>query len=74
MDETLKIEVRRLWEVERLTMRQIAAKLQMGRKTVVRIIRGEKLVKPGRPALITPYERLIAEWYKETPSFMAIQV
>ena len=74
MDETLRIEVRRLWEVERLTQRQIAEKLRMGRKTVARILSGEKLVRPGRPALITPYTRLIAEWYKETPSLMAIQV
>jgi len=74
MDETLRIEVRRLWEVERLTMRRIATKMRMGRKTVSRIIRGDKIVKPGPPALIAPFERLMVEWYKETPALMAIQV
>lgn len=74
MDETLKIEVRRLWEVERLTMRQIAEKLRMGRRTVFRILRGETAKKPRKPSIIAPYERLIAEWYKTTPGLMAIQV
>ena len=74
MDETLKIEVRRLWEVERLTMRQIAEKLRMGRRTVTRILRGETAKKPRKPSIIASYERLIAEWYKATPALMAIQV
>jgi len=74
MDETLKIEVRRLWEVEHLTMRQIAEKLRMGRRTVTRILRGETAKKPRKPSIIAPYERLIAEWYKTTPALMAIQV
>ena len=74
MDETLKIEVRRLWEVERLTMRQIAEKLHIGRRTVTRILRGQTAKKPRKPSIIAPYERLIAEWYKTTPALMAIQV
>jgi transcriptional regulator with XRE-family HTH domain len=74
MEETRRIEVRRLWEVERLTMRQIAEKLAMGRRTVTRIIRDEKMIKPRLAPLIAPYERLIAEWYKDTPSLMAFQV
>lgn len=73
MDETRRIECRRLWEVERLTMRQIAAQLGMGRKTVSRILR-PVAPKPPKPLIIAPYERLIAEWYKSTPSLMAIQV
>ncbi|MGB9006759.1 MAG: IS21 family transposase [Candidatus Aminicenantales bacterium] len=74
MDETLRIEVRRLWEVERLTMRQIASKLRMGRKTVWRILRGETAKKSPKPSIIAPYERLVAEWYKATPALMATQV
>jgi transposase len=73
MDETRRIECRRLWEVERLTMRQISAQLGMGRKTVSRIL-GPVAPKPPKPLIIAPYERLIAEWYKSTPSLMAIQV
>jgi transposase len=74
MDETRKIEARRLWEVEGLTMRQIAEKLAMGRKTVARILVGVETPRPRRPLKIAPYERLIAEWYKETPALMAFQV
>jgi hypothetical protein len=74
MDETRKIEVRRLWEVEGLAMRQIAEKLQMGRKTVTRILGGETVKESRKPSLIAPFERLIAEWYKETPALMAFQV
>jgi len=74
MDETRKIEARRLWEVEHLTMRQIAEKLRMGRKTVTRILAGDQAPRPRKPAKIAPYERLIGEWYKDTPALMAIQV
>jgi len=74
MDETRRIEVRRLWEVDGLTMRQIAEKLQMGRKTVTRILGGETVKKPRKPSIIAPFERLIAEWYKDTPALMAFQV
>ena len=74
MDETRRIEVRRLWEVDRLTMRQIAAKLGMGRKTVSRILAGEANRRPRKSSMIAPFERLIAEWYKDTPALMAIQV
>lgn len=74
MDETRRIEVRRLWDVDHLTMRQIAEKLQMGRRTVTRILSGETVKKTRKPSIIAPYERLIAEWYKATPALMAFQV
>ena len=74
MDETRRIEVRRLFEVEGLTMRQISEKLRMGRKTVSRILAGEPVKRPHKTPLIAPYERLIAEWYKATPALMAVQV
>jgi len=74
MDETRRIEVRRLRDVEHLTQRQIAETLGMGRRTVARILGGETVKKPRKPSIMAPYERLIAEWYKTTPSLMAIQV
>jgi transposase len=74
MDETRRIEVRRLWEVEDLTGRQIAEKLQMGRRTVSRILNGMTVQKHKKPSIIAPYQRLIAEWYKATPALMAFQV
>ena len=74
MDETRKIEARRLWEVDHLTMRQIAEKMAMGRKTVSRILAGDPAPRPRKPSMIAPFERLIAEWYKDTPALMAFQV
>ena len=74
MDETRRIEVRRLREVEGLTGRQIAEKLQMGRRTVSRILSGMTVQKHKKPSIIAPYQRLIAEWYKATPALMAFQV
>ena len=74
MDESLKIQVKHLWEVEHLTMRQIASKLHLSRKTVSKLIQGEKMSKPPKPSLLEPYERLIAEWYKEYPFLQALQV
>jgi len=74
MDETRRIQVRHLWEVEGLSMRQIAKKLHMSRKTVGKIIGGEKPPKRFSPLLLTPYERLIGEWYKDYPFLKATQV
>ena len=56
MDETRKIEARRLWEVDRLTMRQISEKLGMGRKTVSRILAGDPAPRPRKPAKIAPFD------------------
>jgi transposase len=74
MDKTRRIQVRHLWEVEGLSVRQIAKKLHMSRKTVSQIIGGEKTTKPSLPLLITPYERLIGEWYRDYPFLKATQV
>lgn len=74
MEETRRIQVRHLWEVEGLSMRQIAKKLHMSRKTVGKIIGGEKPSKPTSPLLLTPYERLIGEWYRDYPFLKATQV
>jgi transposase len=74
MDETRRIEVRRLRDVEGLTGRQIAEKLQMGRRTVSRVLSGMTVQKHKKPSIIAPYQRLIAEWYKATPALMAFQV
>ena len=74
MDETRRIQVRHFWEVEGLSMRQIAQKLHMSRKTVSQIIGGEQTTKPSSPLLITPYERLIGQWYRDYPFLKATQV
>lgn len=74
MKETEKIQVKHLWEVEGLSMRQIATKLSLSRKKVSRLVREEKMVKPAFSSILKPYERLIAEWYREYPSLKASQV
>lgn len=74
MEETEKIQVKHLWEVEGLSMRQIAARLSLSRKKVSRLVREEKMVKPAFSSILKPYERLIAEWYREYPLLKASQV
>lgn len=74
MDTTLNSQVRHLYEVERLTMRQIARELGISRKRVSRIIKNEKMQRVSSDPILKPYERLIAEWYREHPSLRATQV
>jgi transposase len=73
MDSTVIQQVRQFYEVERLSLRQIAQKLQVSRKTVSRIIQGQSLKKPARQVLCQPYDRLIREWYQEYPFLKATQ-
>jgi transposase len=74
MDAMTIQEVRQLYEVERLSLRQIVQKLQISRKTVSRIIQDAPLKKPTRKLLCQPYDRLIREWYREYPFIQATQV
>jgi transposase len=74
MDAMTIQEVRQLYEVERLSLRQIVQKLQISRKTVSRIIQDAPLKKPTRKLLCQPYDRLIREWYQEYPFIKATQV
>jgi transposase len=74
MESTVPHQVRQLYEVEQLSLRQIAKKLQVSRKTVTRIIQGQSLKRPPRQVLCQPYDRLIREWYQEYPFLKATQV
>lgn len=74
MESTVVQQVRQLYEGEGLSLRQIAQKLQVCRKTISRVIQGQSLKKPSREDLCTPYERLIQEWYQEYPFLKATQV
>lgn len=74
MDKALDSQVRHLYEVEGLKMRQIARELKISRKRVSRIIKGDQGVRPSPDPILKPYERLIAEWYKEHPCLRATQV
>jgi len=75
MDPSRVSQVKHLYEVEHLTMRQIATELKMCHKTVSRIITEKKRPKkPPKPKILTPYLRLIEEWYTRHPSMKATQV
>ena len=74
MDRGISHRVKYLYEVEGLSLRQIAQKLEISRKKVSRIIHQESLVKPPRETIIKPYERLVREWYREYPFLKATQV
>ena len=73
--ETLEARVLHLREVERLSIRQIAHQLGIGRNTVRRIIKGGALARSPRKALILdPYRQLIATWYGDYPRLKAKQI
>lgn len=74
MDPVFGSQVRHLYEVERLSMRQIAHKLGVSRKKVSRVIRNEKMSRAARALILKPYERLIEQWYQDYPMLKASQL
>ena len=74
--ESIEKRVFHLREVEKLTFRQIAGILGIGRERISRILRkSENLCTPIRqPGLLDPYHQLIAEWYKQYPKLRATQI
>lgn len=74
MEEALQSQIRHLYEVEGLTKRQIGKKLGICRNRVSRIIHSKHMVSPPATILMTPYERIIQEWYKEYPFLKASQI
>ena len=74
MEATVWNQVKHLYEVEKLSIRQIAQKLRMARKTVARVIRNERVMRSYPDSILRPYERLIDQWYQEYPFLKASQV
>src|SRR3990172_8204523 len=74
MEPAVWNQVKHLYEVERLSIRQIAQKLRMARKTVARVIRNERVMRSYPDSMLRPYERLIDQWYQEYPFLKASQV
>jgi len=74
--ESIEKQVFHLREVEKLSFRQIAGMLGIGRTRVSRILsKSENLCKPIRhPGLLDPYHQLIAEWFKQYPKLKATQI
>ena len=74
-EESLIQRVLHLREVEKLSQRQIAEKLNIGRKRVRRILGGSRSAKPiPKKSILDDYVHLISHWYKEYPKLKANQV
>src|SRR4030042_1987653 len=74
MEPLVWSQVKHLYEVEKLSIRQIAKKLRRGRKTVARVIHNERVMRSYPDSMLRPYERLIDQWYQEYPFLKASQV
>jgi transposase len=67
-------QVKHLYEVEQLSIRQIAKKLRMARKTACKVIHNERVLRSYPDSILRPYERLIDQWYQEYPFLKGSQV
>jgi transposase len=75
MDPSRISQVKHLFEVEHLSMRQISRLLHMCQKTVCRILAGrEKKRRSSPPSPCVPFVRLIEEWHRQYPSLKAAQI
>lgn len=77
MDQDAVIQrVLHLWQVEKLSQRQIAKELKICRKRVSRIIgHGSSSIRAMvRKSILDDYLHLIANWYQEHPRLKAKQV
>jgi len=67
-------QIKHLYDVEKLSIRQIANKIRRARKTVARVIHNERVMRSFPDSILRPYERLIDQWYQEYPFLKASQV
>ncbi|MBM4341492.1 MAG: IS21 family transposase, partial [Deltaproteobacteria bacterium] len=74
MEPMLWNQIKHLYDVEKLSIRQIANKLRRARKTVARVIHNERVMRSFPDSMLRPYERLIDQWYQEYPFLKASQV
>ena len=74
MDPIFCNQVRHLYEVERLSIRQMAKKLHASTKRISRVIRNDEIKRPVVESILKPYERLMDQWYQEYPFLKASQV
>jgi transposase len=75
MDPSRISQVKHLFEVEKLSRRQIGALLHMCPKTVSRILAGrERKRRSYPPSPLVPFVRLIEEWHRQYPSLKAAQI
>jgi transposase len=75
MDPSRISQVKHLFDVEQLSMRQIGRLLHMCPRTVCRILTGrERKRRSFPPSPLVPFVRLIEEWYRQYPSLQAAQI
>ncbi len=74
MQESLQNRARHLYQVEGLSLNQVATKLGISRKKVTRLIRQDDTRRRSSGNILAPYARLIQQWYTEYPFLQAIQV
>ena len=75
-EESLVQRVLHLRQVEKLSQRQIAVSLGIGRKRVRRILKGsdEDAAPIPKKSIMDEYNGLITHWYKQYPRLKATQV
>ena len=74
-EESLVQRVLHLRQVEKLSGRQIAKILGIGRKRISRILNGAGSAVPiPKASILDEYDQLIAHWYKQHPLLKATQV
>ena len=67
-EESLVQRVLHLRQVEKLSGRQIAKMLGIGRKRISRILNGTgSAVSIPKASILDEYDHLIAHWYKQHP-------
>ena len=71
---SLEARVLHLSQVEKLSGRQIAKTLRIGRRRIKRILEGGGSAILFKPALLEPYRNVITHWYREHPHLKARQV
>jgi len=75
MEEALIQRVLHLRQVEKLSQRQIAAELKIGRKRVRQILQGKDCAHAVvKKSILDEYRQLVAHWYQQYPRLKAIQI
>lgn len=76
MEDPLSVQKRvlHLREVEKLTLRQIASYLKMGRDRIARIVHGTNPTPVHKPLILESYRGLIQEWYAQYPRLKVFQI
>lgn len=74
--EDQRQKVLHLWQVEKLSIRQIARELHMCRKRIRMIIEGgDEMAKAlEKPGILDQYKQLIVHWYNQHPKLKANQI